>query len=375
MIAMRPHTHPLRHPVTFVLIMCVTGFLATGCSTFSDKTPPTAESTASVENTASTEDTASAESTDSAKSADSEESAENAESAERAQRTDTQIFVGDTIEMNYDPNVIMKRAESFHEQGGYAEAIVEYRHFLEMHHSHVLAPYAQYRLALSHFKMVDTIDRDVTPVTLAREEFVKLMTEFPGSHYEAESMAAIRKCDRHLARYHLFVGKFYYHKEAYMAAAKRFRNIIDTYPDVEEAAESKLYLTRTYKAIGALEWSRDWAVALVRDHPRHALRNEGLQALAALHKEHPGLADTDPVTRNALLTSFVPVTAARFASRPSHATPLPAASPAAGFRAAAATTCRVGAWCKAMGPFPTTAPPPPSPAARPVICRPGAWCE
>ncbi|MFB3114949.1 MAG: hypothetical protein ACE1ZW_03120, partial [Nitrospirales bacterium] len=78
--------------------------------------------------------------------------------------TDEQIFVGDTIEMNYDPNVIMKRAESFHDKEGYAEAIVEYQHFLDLHRNHVLAPYAQYRLALSHFKMIQTIDRDVSPI-------------------------------------------------------------------------------------------------------------------------------------------------------------------------------------------------------------------
>jgi outer membrane protein assembly factor BamD len=29
---------------------------------------------------------------------------------------DEQIFIGDTVEKNYDPNVIMKRAESFYDQ-------------------------------------------------------------------------------------------------------------------------------------------------------------------------------------------------------------------------------------------------------------------
>ena len=78
--------------------------------------------------------------------------------------TDEQIFVGDSLEMTYDPNVIMKRAESFHEKESYAEAIVEYQHFLDLHRTHVLAPYAQYRLALSQFKKFQTIDRDPEPL-------------------------------------------------------------------------------------------------------------------------------------------------------------------------------------------------------------------
>ncbi len=317
-----------RHPAT-VLIVSVTGLLAFGCSLFPEK-----ESPAPVES---------------------------------VERTDTQIFVGDTIEMNYDPNVIMKRAEAFHEKEGYAEAIVEYQHFLDMHRNHVLAPYAQYRLALSHFKMVGTIDRDVTPVKKTREEFVELMTEFPGSQYEAEALATIRKCDRHLARNHLFVGKFYYRKEAYLAAAKRFRKIIDSYPDLEEAIESKLYLTKTYKDLGALEWSRDWALALVQQHPRHALRKEGLQVLAALQKENPDLIDTASVNHNVLLTSLVPVTnnTALFAPQPAHTRPARSS--------ASATPCQVGSWCEAIGAFQSGIPR--SPVTQSVTCRPGSWCE
>ena len=342
------HTHMFRHPIAVILIISVTGFLAVGCSLFSGKASPPTES------------------------ADNAESADNTETVER---TDTQIFVGDTIEMNYDPNVIMKRAESFHEKEGYSEAIIEYQHFLDMHRSHVLAPYAQYRLALSYFKMVDSIDRDITPVKLAREEFLELMTEFPGSQYEVEALAAIRKCDRHLAQHHLFVGKFYYQKEAYMAAAKRFRKVIDAYPDIEEAAESKLHLTKTYKAIGALELARDWALALVQQHPHHTLRNEGLQLLAALHKEKPDLADTNTVNQSALITSLMPTNATLFTSQPLHTTTIPASSPASGFRSAAVTPCRVGSWCETMGTFPDNIPTSQSPATQPVTCRPGAWCE
>jgi hypothetical protein len=59
--------------------------------------------------------------------------------------TDEQIFLGDTIEKNYDPNVIMKRGEAFFDKEEFAEAIVEYQHFLELHRAHQLAVYAQFR--------------------------------------------------------------------------------------------------------------------------------------------------------------------------------------------------------------------------------------
>lgn len=78
--------------------------------------------------------------------------------------TDEQIFLGDTIEKNYDPNVIMKRGEAFFDKEEFAEAIVEYQHFLELHRAHQLAVYAQLRLAESHLRMAKSIDRDPEPI-------------------------------------------------------------------------------------------------------------------------------------------------------------------------------------------------------------------
>src|SRR2546426_9116880 len=72
---------------------------------------------------------------------------------------DEEVLKTDPIERNYDPHVIMKRAEAFFEKEDYAEAAVEYQHFLDLHRAHMLAPYAQYRLGLSHFKQVTTLDR------------------------------------------------------------------------------------------------------------------------------------------------------------------------------------------------------------------------
>src|SRR5512144_3060624 len=77
--------------------------------------------------------------------------------------TDESIFLGDTIEKNYDPNVIMKRGEAFFEKEEYAEAIVEYSHFLDLHRTHILAPYAAFRIGETHFKMAKSIDREQEP--------------------------------------------------------------------------------------------------------------------------------------------------------------------------------------------------------------------
>src|SRR5438094_9431685 len=101
--------------------------------------------------------------------------------ASRVSNADEQVLKQDPLERNYDPHVIMKRAESFFEKEDYAEAGVEYQHFLDLHKTHVLAPYAQYRLSFSHLKQVTTRDRDPEPVRRAMEAIEQLMRETTGT--------------------------------------------------------------------------------------------------------------------------------------------------------------------------------------------------
>ena len=332
--------HVFRHPVA-TLVVALTSCLTLGCSMFSDNEAPAPTA--------------------------------------GADRTDAQIFVGDTIEMNYDPNVILKRAESFHEQEGYPEAIVEYQHFLDLHRNHILAPYAQYRLALSHFKMIQTIDRDMTPVKKARQEFRILIDEFPASQYEAEARVKIRECEGLLAKNHLFVGTFYYKREQYLAAAKRFEKIINRYPSTEEAIESKLQLAKTYRKLGALEWARDWAIILVQEHPRHQLREDGLKLLAALEKEKPNvMMAARPRGSLQPRGSFQPGSLAQNGSRPAFLPATTAFNGASSPVSQAPTTvtdCQVGAWCGKTGASLSSAFAPTSRVPQSVTCRPGTWCQ
>ena len=174
--------------------------------------------------------------------------------------TDEQIFVGDTIEMNYNPNVIMKRAESYYDKESYPEAVVEYKHFLDLHRSHVLASYAQHKIGMSHFKMFKTVDRDLAPIKKSLEAYQKLLSEFPGSRHEVEAREKIKKCHSFIAQHNLLVGRFYYRKDSYLAAAYRFESVIAQYPELEIAGDAMYHLAQSYERLGANEWAVDWLV-------------------------------------------------------------------------------------------------------------------
>ncbi|MBI4401384.1 MAG: outer membrane protein assembly factor BamD [Nitrospirae bacterium] len=263
--------------------------------------------------------------------------------------TDEQIFIGDTIEKNYDPNVIMKRAEAFFEKEDYPEAIIEYQHFLDLHRVHVLAPYAQFKLGESHFKRVKTVDRDPEPVHKALEAFQKLLKDYPGSRHEAEATDRIHACHELIAQAHLLVGQFYYRREAYLAASHRFETILTQYPEMDVAADALYYLALTYNDLGADDWAREKAMLLAERYPNKYAK-ESRRLLAELNSRRPAeavtLSEAQPNGAAPVALSRATGSQAQVSSQPPVVAPVTSRrSTSNGVIAPQPTLCRLGVAC------------------------------
>ena len=265
--------------------------------------------------------------------------------------TDEQIFLGDTIEKNYDPNVIMKRGEAFFEKEEYTEAIVEYNHFLDLHRTHTLASYAAFRIGESQMKRAKGIDRDPEPVQKAIDSFERLRKDFQGSRYDGQALQKIQECHDILAQMHLFVGQFYYRRGSYLAAAHRFEQIMKLYPDKSVAPDALYFLALSYHDLGADDWASEQLTLLAEKYPGNVHAGEGKSLLAKIGsgKSAPLLAkQTEPAP------STSSPTAAPSGNQLSLATGLLPSVPTGSFRLPSASalglgqsfvTCRLGAWC------------------------------
>jgi outer membrane protein assembly factor BamD len=269
---------------------------------------------------------------------------------------DEQIFLGDTLENHYHPNVIMKRGEAYFEKEEYAEALVEYKHFLELHRNHVLAPYAAFRIGEIHFKMAKTIDRDPEPMQKAIAAFEQMRKEFPGSRYDSQAQQKLDECHDWIAQMHLFVGQFYYRRGSYLAATHRFQQILKNYPDKPIAAEALYSLAKAHHEMGADDWARENLVALVEKYPNSTASGAGKNLLEKI-------GGAQPNTLLAQKSESVPLSdAGPGMARSSRPAASPSHPPTSGtlsippslnsFGASAATTlgqgftvCRLGAWC------------------------------
>jgi outer membrane protein assembly factor BamD len=263
--------------------------------------------------------------------------------------TDESIFLGDTIEKNYDPNVIMKRGEAFFEKEEFAEAIVEYNHFLDLHRNHMLASYAAFRIGESHMKRAKGIERDPEPIQKAIDSFERLRRDYPGSRYDGQAAEKIQECHDLLAQMHLFVGQFYYRRGSYLAAAHRFEQIIKIYPDKSVAPDALYFLALSYHDLGADDWASEQLTLLAEKYPNTAHSSDGAKLLAKIGKNQPSVQvakkPQEPATAPA--TSSVPATQHQAPS--GGVTPQVASGlmrlPAATAMGQGFVTCRLGAWC------------------------------
>jgi outer membrane protein assembly factor BamD len=273
--------------------------------------------------------------------------------------TDEQIFLGDTLENHYHPNVIMKRGEAYFEKEEYAEALVEYKHFLELHRNHVLAPYAAFRIGEIHVKMAKTIDRDPEPMHKAITAFEQMRKEFPGSRYDTQALQKLEECHDWIAQMHLFVGQFYFRRGSYLAATHRFQQILQAYPNKPVTAEALYSLAKTYHEMGADDWAREHLVVLVDKYPNSTASGAGKTLLEKIGGTQPNtllaqksesvpLSDAGPGmvrhSRSAVSPSSAPTVMGTLGIPPSLDSFSTSASTATtlgqGF-----TACRLGAWC------------------------------
>ena len=152
----------------------------------------------------------------------------------------------ESIELNYDPVLLMQRAEAYYVNKQYPEAIEEYKRFIKIHPANKLAGYAQYRIGMSHFNQMKEVDRDPEPVIKALDAFKKVISDYPRSSYREDARIKADMCMERLAEQQFIIGRFYYKNSAYPAAAGRFKQIVKDYPNAKFSEHALYYLGISY---------------------------------------------------------------------------------------------------------------------------------
>jgi outer membrane protein assembly factor BamD len=94
-----------------------------------------------------------------------------------------------------------------------------------------------------------------------------LVTRWPTSEYVDDAKEKIRFANDQLAGKEMQIGRYYLERREYIAAVKRFRNVVENYSNTRHVEEALARLTETYYAMGLTSEAQTAAAVLGHNYP------------------------------------------------------------------------------------------------------------
>ncbi|HEU0223376.1 MAG TPA: outer membrane protein assembly factor BamD [Paracoccaceae bacterium] len=124
------------------------------------------------------------------------------------------------------------------------------RRYLEFYPADKDAAYAQYLIGLSYYDQIVDVGRDQDLTLKALRALKETELRYPDSEYARQAKLKYDLTLDHLAGKEMEIGRYYLKRGHYLAAANRFRAVIEEYQTTSQTAEALHRLVECYLALG-----------------------------------------------------------------------------------------------------------------------------
>ncbi|MBK9293777.1 MAG: outer membrane protein assembly factor BamD [Oligoflexia bacterium] len=132
----------------------------------------------------------------------------------------------------YATEAELRVADIHFKKEAFIESATAYQLFKDFHPKHPRNDYVTYKIALSYFNQLpSTIDRDLTPAFKAISAFKEVESSYSTSEYFKEAQTKKNECIKMLAEKELYIANFYFIRDIYDSALKRFESLITKFPN------------------------------------------------------------------------------------------------------------------------------------------------
>lgn len=178
----------------------------------------------------------------------------------------------DEVERQHPYSVWARRAQlmsaySHYMSRNYDDAILASDRFLQLHPGNVSAPYAYYLKAVSYYNQIVDVGRDQDLTFKARDALVELIRRYPESTYSQDARLKLDLTNDHLAGKEMNVGRYYLHREEYLAALGRFQHVANKYETSSHVPEALHRLVEVDLALGLVVDAEKNAAVLGTNYP------------------------------------------------------------------------------------------------------------
>lgn len=159
-------------------------------------------------------------------------------------------------------------ADIQYQKESFIESQNSYQLVKDLHPKHERIDYVTFRLAMSYFKQLPgTIDRDLTQAGKAILYFDEVMTSYSTSQYAKEALERKNEALRMLADKEKYIADFYFKRDMYDSAFKRYEKILKTYPTVGLELAALFGAASSAIRNGDLERGKEYSSRLAKLYP------------------------------------------------------------------------------------------------------------
>ena len=159
-----------------------------------------------------------------------------------------------------------------------AQALATIDRFKKLHPASPGMDYALYLQGLINFNdnlgifgfiaKQDLSERDQNAAKESFEAFKELITRFPDSRYAPDARARMTYIVNSLAQYEVHVARYYYTRNAYVAAINRAQTAVTDYQNVPAAEEALYIMMLSYDALGLTQLRDDTKRVMEKNFPK-----------------------------------------------------------------------------------------------------------
>ncbi len=147
------------------------------------------------------------------------------------------------------------------------QAIAAGNRYLKQYPRSEDSAYVQYLVGLAYSKQIVDVTQDQRAAARTIDAMSKVVNDYPDSEYVSDAQAKIRFARDQLAGKEMQVGRYYLERKEYLAAIKRFRVVVETYPNTNQIEEALARLTESYYAMGLADEAQTAAAVLGNNYP------------------------------------------------------------------------------------------------------------
>lgn len=180
---------------------------------------------------------------------------------------------------NYATRAQMEVAYAYYKYDEHETAVLSAERFIKLHPNHPNVDYAYYLRGLASYSMSesffgklfnqDPTERDPKAARRAFQYFSELVKKFPKSRYAKDTVQRMTHLRNGLAKYEVHVAKYYFKRDAYLAAANRGKYVVENYQQTPAVADALALMVKAYRKLEKPKLAGDAMRILELNHPAH----------------------------------------------------------------------------------------------------------